>query len=108
TEGRWCRRFRGERKIGELGGQKPADPRALQLEETADTSWFADVYFTLQRFSEQPQEQIEQMNSDVRHDPAGLLFGSFPGCFVPAAARRHVRETHVMLPRRRPHPQLLA
>src|SRR6266542_3575973 len=48
--------------------------------------------------AEQPLQQIEEMDADVRDDPPGSLLGAFPRYVVPPAARRHVRQGDLVPP----------
>ena len=57
----------------------------------------AEVDFTAGDRSEQPQEQIKQMNADVGDDAARAFVGALPRHVVPAAARRAVGQADVVL-----------
>ena len=49
----------------------------------------------MRRRPEQPEQQVEEMDPDVRDNPAGALLRPFPRHVVPAAARRDVGQRHV-------------
>ena len=60
------------------------------------------------RRPEQPQKQIEEVNPDIRDDPAGPFIGTLPRDVIPAPASRDVGERHVVAPRRSLRAELIA
>src|SRR5262245_26544406 len=85
-----------ERKVRSLDRQEPPHIGALQPEKAGDPTPLADMYFARRRPTEQPEQQVEQVNADVGNETTGTFLRAFPGMVVPMAASGDVSHADVM------------
>src|SRR5262252_366614 len=76
--------LRRERQIAGVAREEPADARAFELQISGKPAWIAQVYFASDDATEQPDQEVEEVDSDVRHQTARPFLGSLPRHVVPA------------------------
>src|SRR5439155_563220 len=91
--------LRNERQVRHLGRQKPVHARPFELDEASHPLLLPQMNRHVGDGSEQPDQQVEEMNADIRDKAAGPLGRSFPRDVIPPAASRDIRQTYFMWPR---------
>ena len=79
-------RLGNERQVGAVGGQKPTHARPFELQKPANPTLVAKMDLPAGGRPEQPQQQVEEMDADVRDDAAGPFLGALPRHAVPSPA----------------------
>src|SRR5689334_10401266 len=69
-EGRLHAGLRRERQIADVARQEPTDARTLEVQISRHAVRFSHVDFTRDDVSEQPHQQVEEVDADVRHQSA--------------------------------------
>lgn len=83
----------GRQRIG-VDAEEPADIGRLELEESGCAVVGVQVHGIAQDGSEDPEEHIEEMDTDIGGDAAGFGHLSFPTGVVPIASGGDVGEVY--------------
>ena len=70
--------LRREGQICDARGEEPLDARALELDEARHAPGFALMEPASDDLAEEPNQEIEKVDPDVRDEAAGPLLGSLP------------------------------
>ena len=74
------------REVPFIDREKPFHVGVRKLDRSARPLRLRQVDVVAPYFAEEPEEQVEEVDADVRHHPARLRLVSLPGVAVPGAA----------------------
>ena len=85
-----------KRQILRIYGEVPVHLGMFQVKEAAHALGVGIMYFDCFRLSKQPDQQVEQVNTNVGGNATRFIGITFPGGMVPGAARRHIGEDYMV------------
>ena len=97
AEGGFATRDKGEREIGGINREKPADTGILQLDKTRHAFGITVKDLYLSDSTKKPLEQVKEMDTDVGGNATGLFLAALPGGVIPGATGGDVGEDDIML-----------
>ena len=94
-------RLRPRGQIGRIARQHSLYRRALKLETAGSAAARSNRDFGADDLAEEPEEHVEEVNTDIDDESARALLGTFSRHVIPPTARGDVGKGHVMVGARR-------